>query len=75
MHGIEAPLYKVFNVVAVLKLGRNTEVQLGISGKKVDITPLPSKPASKLWSSWQPKAASYNVESIADCELITHKGS
>ncbi|RWS26034.1 target of rapamycin complex 2 subunit MAPKAP1-like protein [Leptotrombidium deliense] len=69
MYAIEAPLYKHYKVLAVNKLGRNADVQLGISGKKVEITPLPSKSSSKLWS-WQPKAATYNVESIAECEVV-----
>lgn len=75
MCAIEAPLYKSFNVTEVVKFGKNAPVQLGISAKKVDITPFPGKLPSKIWSSWQPKAASYDVENVADCELVTHKSS
>lgn len=69
MYSIEAALYKTYVVSAVHRLSRSADVQLGISGKKVDINPLPNKSSTKLWS-WQPKAATFPVESIADCEMV-----
>ena len=77
MYPIEAPLYKTYVVSAVHRLSRSVDVQLGISGEKVDINPLPSQKSSttsKLWP-WQPKAATFLVESIADCEMVNVKNS
>lgn len=77
---IEAPLYKCFQVSALQKLGRNADVQLGISGKKVDITPIGGAQShrissSKLWKSWQPKPVTYNVENVVECEINEQKSS
>jgi hypothetical protein len=78
---IEAPLYKCFQVMALQKLGRSADVQLGISGKKIDITPIAGAQShhrissSKLWKSWQPKPVTYNVENMVECEISAQKSS
>lgn len=74
MTAMEAHLYQAFNVALVPRIGRNTEVQLGISGEKVEITPLHQKPKNRLWS-WQPKAVTHNMNEIAACEFVHRKHS
>ncbi|KAH7982701.1 hypothetical protein HPB52_006708 [Rhipicephalus sanguineus] len=74
MTAMEAHLYQAFNVALVPRIGRNTEVQLGISGEKVEITPLHQKAKNRLWS-WQPKAVTHNMNEIAACEFVHRKHS
>ncbi|XP_023233988.1 target of rapamycin complex 2 subunit MAPKAP1-like [Centruroides sculpturatus] len=74
MTAMEAPLYQSYTVFMIHKLGRNTEVQLGISGEKVEINPLPQKGTAKLLTRQQ-KAVTYYMENIAACEMINRKYS
>lgn len=74
MTAMEAHLYQAFNVALVPRIGRNTEVQLGISGEKVEITPLHQKTKSRIWT-WQPKAVTLNMNEIAACEFVHRKHS
>lgn len=74
MTAMEAHLYQAFNVALVPRIGRNTEVQLGISGEKVEITPLHQKAKNRLWT-WQPKAVTHNMNEIAACEFVHRKHS
>lgn len=71
LEAIEATLYKCFNVLALSKYSSAVEVQLGISGKKVDVTPLSNpnvKPtSSKIWKYFETKPTSFNVEDIVKC--------
>ncbi|UYV62834.1 MAPKAP1 [Cordylochernes scorpioides] len=72
---LEAPLYQAYSVVLVHQLGRSTEVQLGISSEKVEVTPLSQhhkSPAVKLWTR-QFKPLTYNLDSIAACEMVNKK--
>lgn len=74
MTAMEAHLYQSFNVAILQRIGRNTEVQLGISGEKVEITPLQHKAKSKLWG-WHQKAVTHNLNEIAACEIVNRKQS
>lgn len=62
---IEAPLYRTFRVYCKKFFFQN-EVQLGISGERIEIDPVPQK-NSKLWR--KQKAVSYNIDQIAFIEL------
>ncbi|XP_006812842.2 target of rapamycin complex 2 subunit MAPKAP1-like [Saccoglossus kowalevskii] len=62
--------YRSYRVSMVHKFKSNIEVQLGISGDKVEIDPV-SQPSSKIWRPQ--KAVSYEVDSIAACDLIDGK--
>ncbi|KAG8199423.1 hypothetical protein JTE90_000291 [Oedothorax gibbosus] len=72
MKAVEAPLYRSFNVTLCQKMGMNYDVQLGISGEKVEINPLPPKGAAKLLSRQQKPATLY-MDTIATCEIISKK--
>lgn len=74
LSAIQAHLYQAFNVALMHRLGRSTEVQIGVSGEKVEITPLLHKPRNKFWS-WHPKAATHNMNEIAACEIVDRKYS
>ncbi|CAG2172408.1 unnamed protein product, partial [Oppiella nova] len=69
MSAMEAPLYRSYNVTAINKLGRTADVEMGISGDKIEITPMPNKG----FFQWQPKAATVNDEDVVLCELLAHK--
>src|SRR5882724_2849321 len=71
MSAMEAPLYRSYNVTAINKLGRSADVEMGISGDKIEITPMPNKG----FFQWQPKAATVNDEDVVLCELLSHKFS
>ncbi|GBL97706.1 Target of rapamycin complex 2 subunit MAPKAP1 [Araneus ventricosus] len=72
MKAVEAPLYRSFNVTLNQKMGMNYDVQLGISGEKVEINPLPPKGAAKLLSRQQKPATLY-MDIIAACEIVSKK--
>ncbi|XP_054712411.1 target of rapamycin complex 2 subunit MAPKAP1-like [Uloborus diversus] len=72
MKAVEAPLYRTFNVSFCQKMGMNYDVQLGISGEKVEINPLPPKGAAKLLSRQQ-KPAIYYMDCIAACEIVSKR--
>ncbi|XP_054157988.1 target of rapamycin complex 2 subunit MAPKAP1-like [Oppia nitens] len=69
MTAMEAPLYKSYTVTAINKYGRTAEVELGISGDKIEVTPM----ANKGFFQWQPKAVTVNDEDVILCELLAHK--
>lgn len=69
---IEAPLYRTFRLYIIIKGFFKVEVQLGISGEKLEIDPVQQK-NSKFWS--RQKAISYNIESIAYSEIIDQKSN
>jgi hypothetical protein len=71
MFEMEAPLYHSYTVTA-LKLGRSADVEMGINGVKIEITPLPPKGNTKLFQ-WQPKAATVNIEDVLSVEILSHK--
>ncbi|GIY32823.1 target of rapamycin complex 2 subunit MAPKAP1 [Caerostris darwini] len=72
MKAVEAPLYRSFIVILIQKMGLNYDVQLGISGEKVEINPLPPKGAAKLLGRQQKPATLY-MDSIAACEIVSKK--
>lgn len=68
---IEAPAYRTYRVYCKNLFFRN-EVQLGISGERIEIDPIPQK-NSKLWK--KQKAVSYNIDHIAFIELHDERTS
>lgn len=68
---IEAPLYRTYRVYCRNFFFRN-EVQLGISGERIEIDPVPQK-NSKLWK--KQKAVTYNIDHIAFVELHDERSS
>lgn len=73
MSAMEAPLYQSYTVLALHTFGRSCEVRFGISGEKIEVTPLVLG-HNKIWH-WQPKPATCNVENIVDCEIVGQKFS
>ncbi|XP_055637462.1 stress-activated map kinase-interacting protein 1 [Toxorhynchites rutilus septentrionalis] len=69
---LEAPLYRSFQVFILHKARLKTEVQLGISGDKLDIDPVQQKSA-KFWPRQKP--ANHSMDSIAHCSIIERKSS
>lgn len=67
-----APLYQSYEATMIHKIGRNSQVQLGISAEKVEINPLSLRGAAKLLSRHM-KAVTYNVDVIAACDMIGKK--
>lgn len=63
---MEAPLYRSYRVRMVIKGFFKAEIQLGVSGEKLEIDPI--QPQHSFWTSRQ-KAISYCMDSIAWCEL------
>lgn len=64
--------YKSYMVTMVHKLRTNTEVQLGISGEKVEIDPVSVRGTARLFRQ---RAVTYDADSIADCDLLEKKSS
>ncbi|XP_055595831.1 stress-activated map kinase-interacting protein 1 [Uranotaenia lowii] len=69
---LEAPLYRSFHVYIIHKARIKTEVQLGISGDKLEIDPLQQK-STKFWPRQKP--ANHSMDSIAHCSIIERKSS
>lgn len=69
---MEAPLYRSYRLQIMNKPLFKTEIQLGISGEKVEIDLVPQK-NPKFWS--RQKAVSHSMESIACCEILENKSS
>uniref|UniRef100_A0A1Q3F155 Putative stress-activated map kinase-interacting protein 1 n=1 Tax=Culex tarsalis TaxID=7177 RepID=A0A1Q3F155_CULTA len=69
---LEAPLYRSFQVLIVHKARLKTEVQLGISGDKLEIDPIQQKSA-KFWP--RQKAANHSMDSVVHCSTIERKSS
>ncbi|XP_062545578.1 stress-activated map kinase-interacting protein 1 [Armigeres subalbatus] len=69
---LDAPLYRAFNVYLVHKSRLKTEIQLGISGDKLEIDPIQQK-SSKLWL--RQKSVNHSMDSVAHCSIIERKSS
>lgn len=69
---LDAPLYRAFNVYMVHKSRLKIEVQLGISGDKLEIDPIQQK-SSKLWP--RQKSANHSMDSVAHCSIVERKSS
>ncbi|KAJ8300924.1 hypothetical protein KUTeg_022443 [Tegillarca granosa] len=64
--------YKSFIVNMIHKLRANTEVQLGISGEKVEIDPVVGKGTAKFFKQ---RAVTHDADSIASCDIIEEKST
>ncbi|XP_058819605.1 stress-activated map kinase-interacting protein 1 [Topomyia yanbarensis] len=69
---LEAPLYRSFPVFIIHKARLKTEVQLGISGDKLEIDPLQQK-STKFWPRQKP--ANHSMDSVAHCSIVERKSS
>lgn len=69
---MEAPLYQTYRLYILNKSLFKTEIQLGISGEKIEIDPVQQK-NSKFWT--RQKAVSHSMESVAWCEIIEIKST
>lgn len=70
---VEAPIYRAYRVSFVSKKHFRTEVQLGISGDKVEIDPIQQKNATLFFKTV--KAIHYSMDSVAWCEIGSRKSS
>lgn len=68
---MEAPLYQCFKVFIIHKVRAKTEIQLGISGEKIEIDPVQQR--NSKFSLQKQKAVSYHMDSVAWCELLDTK--
>ncbi|KAK7094489.1 target of rapamycin complex 2 subunit MAPKAP1-like [Littorina saxatilis] len=64
--------YKSFMVMMVHRLRANTEVQLGVSGEKVEIDPVQVRSSIRLIRQ---KPVTHEADSIADCDLLEKKSN
>ncbi|CAL1529769.1 unnamed protein product [Lymnaea stagnalis] len=64
--------YKSFIVSMVHKLRTNTEVQLGISGDKIEIDPVSVKGTARLFRQ---KAVTYDADCVAACDITETKSN
>lgn len=69
---VEAPIYKAYHVILISKKHFRSEVQLGISGDKIEIDPLQQKNTSYFFKQ---KAVHYSMDSVAWCEITSRKSS
>lgn len=70
---MEAPLYQSYRVFMVNKVRPRVEVNLGISGERIEIDPVQQK-SSKL-IPFKQKAVSHHMDTIAWCEITDIKSS
>lgn len=70
---VEAPIYRAYRVSLVTKKHFRTEVQLGISGEKIEIDPLQQKNANYFFKPV--KAIHYSMDSVAWCDISSRKSS
>lgn len=70
---VEAPIYRAYRVSFISKKHFRTEVQLGISGEKIEIDPIQQKNASLFFKTV--KAIHYSMDSVAWCEIGARKSS
>lgn len=69
---MEAPLYRSYRVnMLVMSSFYKVEIQLGISGEKIEIDPVQQK-NNKFWASKQ-KAVAHKITSVAAAELVVVK--
>lgn len=64
---MEAPLYRSYRLKILTKGLFKSDIQLGISGEKLEIDPVQAQ-NSKFWS--RQKAINHNIDSIVWCEII-----
>ncbi|XP_074034776.1 SAPK-interacting protein 1 isoform X1 [Leptinotarsa decemlineata] len=68
---MEAPLYRSFEAVMINKVKPRVEVNIGVSGERIEIDPVPQKGAKLL--PFKLKAISHSIDSIASCEVTDIK--
>ncbi|XP_066997080.1 target of rapamycin complex 2 subunit MAPKAP1 isoform X2 [Anabrus simplex] len=74
MSAMEAPRYQSYRVFIINKVRAKTEIQLGISGEKVEIDPvIQQKVSAKFWNRQKP--VSYDMECVAACDLTDTKSN
>lgn len=70
---VDAPIYRAYRVSLISKKHFRTEVQLGLSGEKVEIDPLQQKNANYFFKTV--KAIHYSMDSVAWCDISSRKSS
>lgn len=70
---VEAPIYRAYRVHLISKKHFRSEVQLGISGEKIEIDPLQQKNANYFFKPV--KAIHYSMDSVAWCDISSRKSS
>jgi target of rapamycin complex 2 subunit MAPKAP1 len=70
---VDTLVYQAFRVNLISKRHFKSEVQLGISGERIEIDPLQQKPSSYFFRSF--KAIHYSFESVAWCEITSRKSN
>ncbi|KAK4881156.1 hypothetical protein RN001_004475 [Aquatica leii] len=70
---MEAPLYQSYRVYIVNKMRAKAEIQLGISGEKIEIDPLQQK--NTKFTFVRQKPVSHHIDSVAWCEVTDTKSS
>lgn len=70
---VEAPIYRAYRVHLISKKHFRSEVQLGISGEKVEIDPLQQKNSTYFFKPV--KAIHYSMDSVAWCDISSRKSS
>lgn len=67
---VESIFYQAYRVYFITKKHFKIEVQLGISGEKIEIDPIQQK-NTKFWAKM--KAIHYSMNSVAHCEILEEK--
>lgn len=71
---MEAPLYRSFRVHMIVMTFYKVEIQLGVSGEKIEIDPVQQN--NKFWSSKRPqKAVAHKITNIAAADFIDVKST
>ncbi|CAG9837722.1 unnamed protein product [Diabrotica balteata] len=70
---MEAPLYSSFRAFMMSKVKPKIEVNIGVSGERIEIDPVPQK-GSKLLP-FKAKAISHSIDNIASCEITEDKAN
>lgn len=70
---MEAPLHRSYRVYIINKVRAKVEINLGISGDKIEIDPV--HPKSSKFALVKQKAVSHNMDSVAWCEITDTKSS
>ncbi|CAG9865287.1 unnamed protein product [Phyllotreta striolata] len=70
---MEAPLYRSFRAFMVSKVKPKIEVNIGVSGERIEIDPVPQKGTKLL--PFKAKSISHPMENIAHCELTEDRSN
>lgn len=69
---IEAPHYRSYRIFILNKARLKIEIQLGVSGEKIEIDPVQQK-SNKFWAKQKP--VSHSMDSVAWCEKLEQKSN